>query len=423
MKIITWNINGLRSAEKDKHLTKLIKKYDPDVLCLQEIKMNELIYNLKPYNLYCNFAQKKGYSGVAVFTKDKPIKVLDTFGISQFDKEGRFLLLEFEKYIIINIYVPHGGRKKENHPYKFEVLDQMIKFIKTLKKPIYLCGDFNVAHTEKDVKNYKTNRNNNMFTVDERSRIDTLLKMGFLDTFRILHDDSDVYSMWPNGFDARKRNMGWRIDYIFASTEFASRINTAEYLKDIYGSDHCPYILEINHLKENKKMEYIIREAKKNDAKEIAIMKKKVWDTTYTGIYSQERLDNYDYEKNEKLFINFIESSTHALYVAEYDKKIVGFIILGFPQHPYGDYTYEISQLYILKEHQRKGIGKRLWDVATTRISEWGVNKFFINCNKYNTPAQHFYEALGGIVIHIDEDTEDDMIRHRPQITYHFDIK
>lgn len=423
MKIITWNINGYRSAEREKNFSNLIKNYDPDIVALQEIKMNEKMPSIEKYHTYYNFAERKGYSGVAILSKEKPLRIVDKLGHCEFDREGRFLALEFEDFCILNIYIPHGGRKKEKHPYKFAALEKLNDFIDGLSKPIFIATDMNIAHEERDVANYKTNYHNNMFTKEERSCIDKLLAKGLVDTFRILHKEGGIYSMWPNGFDARARNMGWRIDYIFASTEFTSRINTAEYLKDIYGSDHCPYILEINHLKENKKMEYIIREAKKNDAKEIAIMKKKVWDTTYTGIYSQERLDNYDCEKNEKLFINFIESSTHALYVAEYDKKIVGFIILGFPQHPYGDYIYEISQLYILREHQRKGIGKRLWAVATTRISEWGVNKFFINCNKYNTPAQHFYEALGGIVIHIDEDTEDDTIRHRPQITYHFDIK
>lgn len=245
MKIVTWNINGYRSAEKTHGLQNLIEKENPDIICLQEIKMNEPTPCEFGYHCYYNFAEKRGYSGVMIFTKEKPLRVTTELGLDQFDTEGRLLILEFEHFIVIDIYIPHGGRKKENHPYKFATLNKLIELLNTLKKETIICTDFNIAHTEQDLKNYKTNYNNNMFSRPEREKIDELLHIGFVDTFRVLHNESDVYSMWPNGFDARKRNMGWRIDYIFASATLTKNIKRVEYLKEIEGSDHCPCILEL----------------------------------------------------------------------------------------------------------------------------------------------------------------------------------
>ena len=165
--------------------------------------------------------------------------------LNRLDQEGRFLLLEYEKFILINIYIPHGGRKKENHPYKFAVINQLLKLIKKLDKNVIICTDFNIAHKEIDVKNYKTNYNNNMFSYEERAKIDELLSLGIVDSFRVLEEKGDIYSMWPNGFNARERNMGWRIDYIFITNTLEKNIKSVKYIKEQMGSDHCPYIVEV----------------------------------------------------------------------------------------------------------------------------------------------------------------------------------
>lgn len=245
IRIITWNINGYRSAEKTNSVKELIKNTNPDIICLQEIKMNDKILNEYEYFCYYNFAYKKGYSGVMIFTKEKPLNVQYQMGLDRFDKEGRFILLEYDKFILINIYIPHGGRKKENHPYKFAVINKLLGLVKKLRKDVIICTDFNIAHREIDVKNYKTNYNNNMFSYEERSKIEELLNIGFVDSFRCLVQDDNIYSMWPNAFHARERNMGWRIDYIFTSQNLEKRIKDVKYLKEHLGSDHCPYIMDI----------------------------------------------------------------------------------------------------------------------------------------------------------------------------------
>lgn len=245
IKIITWNINGYRSAERSFSLKSLIRNNNPDIICLQEIKMNEKAPQEYGFNCYYNFASKKGYSGVMVFSKEKPLNIKYTIGVEQADKEGRFLLLEYDSFILINIYIPHGGRKKENHSYKFLVINKLFEVIKSFNKNVIICTDFNIAHKEIDVKNYKNNYNNNMFSYDERAKIDELLNMGFIDSFRSLVKDGEIYSMWPNGFNARERNMGWRIDYIFMSKSLEKHIKRVKYLKEQLGSDHCPYIVDI----------------------------------------------------------------------------------------------------------------------------------------------------------------------------------
>lgn len=244
MKIVTWNVNGYRSAEKTNSIGELIKKNKPDIICLQEIKMNEKASNEYNYHCYYNLAEKKGYSGTMILTKLKPLKAIYNLGLTRFDQEGRFIMLEYEEFFLINIYIPHGGRQKENHPYKFATICRLIELVKTLTKEVIICTDFNIAHEEIDVKNYKTNYKNNMFTFDERTKIADLLNIGLVDSFRCLVKDSDIYSWWPNGFNARERNMGWRIDYIFISKTLKNRIKVVKYLKDQLGSDHCPYIME-----------------------------------------------------------------------------------------------------------------------------------------------------------------------------------
>lgn len=245
MKIITWNINGFRSTEKNHHFESLIKKYKPDIICLQELKMNDKLPNDYGYYSYYNFAKKKGYSGTLTLTKEKTLKVTYKLGLRQFDEEGRFIMLEYPTFYIINIYIPHGGRKKENHPYKFSAINKLLELLKTLNKKVFICTDFNIAHTELDLKNYKTNYKNNMFSYEERAKIDELIEIGFKDSFRCFVSEGNIYSMWPNGFNARERNMGWRIDYIFVSKEIESSIKKVKYLKEVLGSDHCPYILDI----------------------------------------------------------------------------------------------------------------------------------------------------------------------------------
>lgn len=245
IKIITWNINGYRSAEKDNSIETLIRYNKPDIICLQEIKMNDKVLNEFGYNCYYNFAEKKGYSGTMVFTKNKPLHIEYEMGLDRFDQEGRFILLEYDIFVLINIYIPHGGRKKENHPYKFSVINKLLKLLKKLDKDIIICTDFNIAHKEIDVKNYKTNYDNNMFSYEERAKIDELLNLGYIDSFRSLVKDGNIYSMWPNGFNARVRNMGWRIDYIFMSKNLEKSIKNVKYLKEHLGSDHCPYIVDI----------------------------------------------------------------------------------------------------------------------------------------------------------------------------------
>ena len=252
MKIVTWNINGYRSAEKKQGIEKLIENYKPDIICIQELKMNNEISNTFGYFPYYNFANKKGYSGALILTKEKPIKVTYELDLPRFDEEGRFIMLEYSNYYVINIYMPHGGRQKENHPYKFAAINKLLELIKSLNKVTFICTDFNIAHTELDVKNYKTNYKNNMFSWEERAKIDELLSLGLVDSFRCLVKEGEIYSMWPNGFNARQRNMGWRIDYIFVSEKLKNGIKQAQYLKDILGSDHCPYILEVKNTNTKK---------------------------------------------------------------------------------------------------------------------------------------------------------------------------
>lgn len=245
MKIITWNINGYRSAEKANSIEELISKNNPDIICLQEIKMNEEVLKTYGYNCYYNFASKRGYSGTMIFTKEKPINIIYKMNLERFDDEGRFILLEFNDFVLINIYIPHGGREKENHPYKFAVLDKLLDFVRKINKNVIICTDFNIAHTEKDVKNYKNNYNNNMFTYEERTKIDELLNLGLVDSFRWVSQKDDVYSWWSYRFNAKERNMGWRIDYIFISNLLKEKIKNVSYLKEQMGSDHCPCMLEL----------------------------------------------------------------------------------------------------------------------------------------------------------------------------------
>jgi len=250
MKIYSWNVNGIRAVVRNGFLDWLHDS-KPNILCLQEIKARKKdipkeIKKIKDYYFYSSSAEKRGYAGTAVLTKIKPIKVIDKIGIDKFDKEGRFLLLEFDKFYLFNVYFPNAQRELKRLSFKKEFNEAYLKFIKKLKdKPLILTGDFNVAHKEIDLKNPKQNIKSAGFTIEERKFIDKLLKMGFTDSFRKFHPEKIQYSWWTYRFHARDKNIGWRIDYFFVSNSFVKYIRKAEIMDNVYGSDHCPVIIEI----------------------------------------------------------------------------------------------------------------------------------------------------------------------------------
>ncbi len=250
IRIYSWNVNGIRAVVRNRFI-KWFNDTKPDILCVQEIKARkedipEEIKKIKGYHLYSSSAEKKGYAGTAVLTKIKPIKVIDKIGIDKFDKEGRFLLLEFDKFYLFNVYFPNAQRGLKRLSFKNEFNEAYLEFIKKLKdKPLILTGDFNVAHKEIDLKNPKQNIKNAGFTIEERKFTDKLLKMGFTDSFRQFHPKKIQYSWWTYRFHARDKNIGWRIDYFFVSNSLVKHIRKAEIMDNIYGSDHCPVVIEI----------------------------------------------------------------------------------------------------------------------------------------------------------------------------------
>jgi exodeoxyribonuclease-3 len=245
MKILSWNVNGLRAAYK-KGFLDWFSGVRPDILCLQEVRAQikqlpqEIIEPLH-YHSYFNPAQKKGYAGVAVYTKKKPQKVERGIGMKRFDGEGRILRIKYPSFSLINLYIPHGGRKKEFLDYKLEVYDYLLNYLKKLKKEkVLVVGDFNIAHKEIDLARPKQNKQNIMFTLKERAQIDKIIKLGFVDTFRKFHRQGGHYTWWVNFANARQRNLGWRIDYIFASKALVPEARNAFILSEVMGSDHCP---------------------------------------------------------------------------------------------------------------------------------------------------------------------------------------
>ena len=250
MKIVSWNVNGLRSVYKKGALD--FKKMGADIFCLQEIKaskeqLNSELINPEGYYSYFNSARKKGYSGTAVYSREKPLSWKRKMGFERFDNEGRFLSLDYPKFILINLYLPHGGCQKENLDYKLEVYDYLLGYLSKLRdKKIILVGDFNVAHEEIDLARPKQNKNNIMFTLRERKQIDKLMELGFIDSFRKFNPYKvDSYTWWPYFANARARNLGWRIDYVFVAENGAADLKSAFIWKDILGSDHCPVGVEI----------------------------------------------------------------------------------------------------------------------------------------------------------------------------------
>ena len=249
MKLISWNVNGLR-AIYNKGFVENFNKFDADIFCIQETKMQEgqLEVNFDEYEIYFNSAEKKGYSGTAVFTKIKPISVTKGIGIEEHDTEGRVLTLEFEKFYLVNCYTPNSQRELTRLEYRVKWEKDFRKYLAQLdkKKPVILCGDLNVAHKEIDLKNPKTNRGNAGFTDEERREMTNLLSSGFIDTFRYLYPEkTDCYSWWSYMGKAREKNVGWRIDYFILSDRIKEKIKEAAIYSEIFGSDHCPVALDI----------------------------------------------------------------------------------------------------------------------------------------------------------------------------------
>lgn len=253
MNIFSWNVNGLRAIMK-KGFLDFVNSENPDILCIQETKLQEEqleenIKNIEGYEAYFSFAEKKGYSGVATYTKLKPLSVKKGIGIEKFDKEGRILITEFEGFILFNIYFPNGQMNEERLQYKMDFYEALLSYwnevVKKGKKLI-ICGDYNTAHTEIDIKNAKANEKTSGFLPIERNWMDKLVESGYTDSFRYMHPDKIEYSWWSYMFKARERNVGWRIDYHFVSNNLLPQIIDASIRTDITGSDHCPVVLELD---------------------------------------------------------------------------------------------------------------------------------------------------------------------------------
>lgn len=250
MRFISWNVNGLR-AIMQKGFMDNFNELDADIFCLQETKLQEGQIDFAPegYYGYWNYAEKKGYSGTAIFSKVEPLSVSYGLGIDEHDHEGRVITLEFSDFYFVTVYTPNAQDGLRRLEYRMKWEDDFLAYIKSLdeKKPVIYCGDLNVAHKEIDLKNPKTNRKNPGFTDEERGKMTTVLESGFTDTFRYLYPDLEqVYSWWSYRFQARMKNAGWRIDYFICSERLNQKINDAKIHCDIFGSDHCPVELDIN---------------------------------------------------------------------------------------------------------------------------------------------------------------------------------
>lgn len=250
MKLISWNVNGLRACV-GKGFLDYFKEQQADIFCLQETKLQEgqIELELDGYHQYWNYAEKKGYSGTAIFTKEKPISVHYGIGIEEHDKEGRVITLEFEKYYMITVYTPNSQEKLARLDYRMKWEEDFKSYLLELdkKKPVIVCGDLNVAHKEIDLKNPKTNRKNAGFSDEEREKMTKLLESGFVDSFRYFYPDkTDIYSWWSYRFSARAKNAGWRIDYFLVSDRIKENMKGAEIHTEILGSDHCPVLLNID---------------------------------------------------------------------------------------------------------------------------------------------------------------------------------
>jgi exodeoxyribonuclease-3 len=249
VKLISWNVNGLRAVLK-KNFLEFLDAEKPDILCLQETKCTpDQVEQLWPrhYATYWNSAQKKGYSGTAIFTKERPLKVEPHIGVTEHDQEGRVLTAEFKDFFLVNAYVPNSKRELERLPYRQQWDVDFLKYLKRLekKKPVIFCGDLNVAHTEIDLANPKANVRNHGFTIEERSGFTAFVEAGFVDTFREFEKGGGHYTWWSPMSGARARNIGWRIDYFLISKSLRPRLKKSFILPKILGSDHCPLGIEI----------------------------------------------------------------------------------------------------------------------------------------------------------------------------------
>ena len=248
MKFISWNVNGLRACV-GKDFENQFKELDADFFCLQETKMQkgQLDLQFEGYESYWNYAEKKGYSGTAIYTKHKPLNVSYGMGVEEHDHEGRIITLEYDQFYLVTCYTPNSQTELKRLDYRMTWEDDFRKFLKSLdaKKPVIICGDLNVAHEEIDIKNPKTNRRNAGFTDEEREKMTILLNDGFTDSFRYLHPDEVTYSWWSYRFKAREKNAGWRIDYFLVSDRIKEQITEAKIHTEIMGSDHCPVEVDL----------------------------------------------------------------------------------------------------------------------------------------------------------------------------------
>lgn len=250
MKFVSWNVNGIRACVQ-KGFLDFFKEVDADVFCIQESKMQagQLDLELDGYHQYWNYAEKKGYSGTAIFTKREPVSVQYGIGVEEHDKEGRVITLEFDDFYFITVYTPNSQTELARLSYRMQWETDFLVYLKKLEetKPVIFCGDLNVAHQEIDLKNPKTNRKNAGFTDEERQKFTELLDAGFIDTFRYFYPNvENIYSWWSYRFSARAKNAGWRIDYFVVSECLKERLVDAKILTEILGSDHCPVVLEFN---------------------------------------------------------------------------------------------------------------------------------------------------------------------------------
>ena len=244
MKLISWNVNGIRAC-MGKNFMEFFEEADADIFCLQETKLQEgqIEMELPGYHQYWNYAEKKGYSGTAIFTKREPLNVTYGIGVEEHDHEGRVITLEFEAFYFITVYVPNSQDGLKRLDYRMQWEDDFLAYIRKLEetKPVVYCGDLNVAHKEIDLKNPKTNRKNAGFTDEERGKFSAVLDAGFIDTFRYFYpEQTDIYSWWSYRFSARSKNAGWRIDYFVASGSLKEKLIDAKIHTEVLGSDHCP---------------------------------------------------------------------------------------------------------------------------------------------------------------------------------------
>ncbi len=249
-RFVSWNVNGLRAC-REKGFEETFKKLDADIFCLQETKLQEgqIDIAFDGYKDYWNYADKKGYSGTAIFTKEEPLSVTYGIGVDVHDHEGRVITLEYPEYYFITVYVPNSQDELKRLDYRMTFEDDFLAYIKGLEKdkPVIYCGDLNVAHKEIDLKNPKTNRHNAGFTDEERGKFQNIIDSGFIDTFRFFYPDKEqIYSWWSYRFHAREKNSGWRIDYFMTSASLSDRLKDAVIHTDIFGSDHCPVELDID---------------------------------------------------------------------------------------------------------------------------------------------------------------------------------